>query len=752
LETPFPAYVGDDPYIFVSYSHEDSDVVYPELQWLKDQGFHIWYDEGISPGHEWRTELGNAIEGCNLFLYFVSPLSVASEHCQREVNYAMDQKKPLLVVHLVETELPTGLGMSLSSIQAIMRHELSDLDYRVKLVTCAGDHIQRGVGIAQVPVTPVVGVSPYLTVVMCLLALVLGGTFVGAVTWNVMTYEGPPPKPLRRFQIDPSPVVGVSRAQALAISSDGQQLYFWGHEAEPIWRIYRRDLGDLSESPVSGTERLGTVNGASLSISPDDQWLLFNTASGVYRVRSSGSTPVAVTTRASRQFTWGPDGTIVAAGSSGLMRYIGAGATKQLTKPEEGTQHGQPSQTPVGDAVVFGIYPSGVSVEVMNANSSIALANLATGEIKILMTGGSRPTLTESGHLLVMRGNSLWAAAYDAETRELHGEAIPIIDDLLATHGTVPYSVSREGTLIYLSAGTSELPTLVWVSRDGKVERLPAEPRRYLSARLSPDRDRIAVTIGDLLAGPVADVWIYTIDRETLTRLTFDAVTINALWTPDGRDVVYGNDKRGDYGIHSRSADGTGAVKRLTQAPNLQIPVDSDDGTIWFKDCGEALGCKPWDLIIGDEVIARPLWDTAADVYTQAISPDGRWIAYASDVSGRYEIYVRPYPQVDDGLWQVSTDGGGLPRWAPSGGELFYATQDFRMVAVPVESGETLTLGEARALFQLEPAAYTLANAFDVSADGDRFLMIKRQAVVDATFVAIPDFFDELERLAPHPK
>ena len=283
-------------------------------------------------------------------------------------------------------------------------------------------------------------------------------------------------------------------------------------------------------------------------------------------------------------------------------------------------------------------------------------------------------------------------------------------------------------------------------------ERLPAEPRRYLSARLSPDRDRIAVTIGDLLAGPVADVWIYTIDRETLTRLTFDAVTINALWTPDGRDVVYGNDKRGDYGIHSRSADGTGAVKRLTQAPNLQIPVDSDDGTIWFKDCGEALGCKPWDLIIGDEVIARPLWDTAADVYTQAISPDGRWIAYASDVSGRYEIYVRPYPQVDDGLWQVSTDGGGLPRWAPSGGELFYATQDFRMVAVPVESGETLTLGEARALFQLEPAAYTLANAFDVSADGDRFLMIKRQAVVDATFVAIPDFFDELERLAPHPK
>ena len=286
MQKPFVAFQGDEPYIFVSYAHEDSDVVFPEIQWLKDQGFNLWCDEGISPGHEWRDELGERIAAANLFLYFVSPQSVTSEHCLREVNYAIDQKTPLLVVHLQDTKLPHGLGMSLSSLQAILRHQLSDLDYRVKLINGASDHIRRGVGVAEAPVLPVIDVSRYLTVALSLLALILGGTIVGSIEWIGLIQERSPTKPLRRFQIDPAPMVGVSRQQALAISSDGQQLYFWGHGADPIWRIYSHDFRDLSETPVTGTERLGTVIDASLSISPDDQWLLFNSASGVYKVRS----------------------------------------------------------------------------------------------------------------------------------------------------------------------------------------------------------------------------------------------------------------------------------------------------------------------------------------------------------------------------------------------------------------------------------------------------------------------------------
>ncbi len=149
MERPLPAYRGDEPYIFVSYAHEDSDLVFPEIQWLKDQGFNIWHDEGISPSSEWHTELTESIENSNLFLYFITPRSVTSDHCQREVHYVIDHKKQLLTVHLEETQLPPGLGLSLSSIQAIMCHELDHQDYRFKLLKGTSDHIQRGIALAS---------------------------------------------------------------------------------------------------------------------------------------------------------------------------------------------------------------------------------------------------------------------------------------------------------------------------------------------------------------------------------------------------------------------------------------------------------------------------------------------------------------------------------------------------------------------------------------------------------------------------
>ena len=145
MDRPFPAYSGDDPYIFVSYAHDDDEIVYPEILWLKDQGFNIWYDEGISPGTEWRTELSDSIKASSLFLYFITPRSVASNHCRREVNLATDLQKQILVVQMEETELPSGLDLTLSAMQAILRYEISDHAYRSKLITGVSAHLQRGV-------------------------------------------------------------------------------------------------------------------------------------------------------------------------------------------------------------------------------------------------------------------------------------------------------------------------------------------------------------------------------------------------------------------------------------------------------------------------------------------------------------------------------------------------------------------------------------------------------------------------------
>jgi|TARA_Y100000310_G_scaffold342957_1_gene448461 hypothetical protein len=149
MERPFPAYQGDEPYIFVSYAHEDNEAVFPEIRWLKGQGFNVWYDEGINPGSKWHKELADRIDGSGLFPYFITPRSVASAHCEREVHYAIDHGRRLLAVHLEETDLPSGIDLSLSSVQAILRFELSDPDYRNKLLNGAGDRIQRGVAISD---------------------------------------------------------------------------------------------------------------------------------------------------------------------------------------------------------------------------------------------------------------------------------------------------------------------------------------------------------------------------------------------------------------------------------------------------------------------------------------------------------------------------------------------------------------------------------------------------------------------------
>ena len=140
---PFPTYKGDNPYVFVCYAHDDSAMVYPDIEWLHDQGFNVWYDEEVSPGTVWRNELADSIEGSNLFLYFVTPQSVDSIYCQREVNFGVDHGIPVLAVHLEETDLSSGMDLTLSTIQAILKYELTNQDYRTKLLSWAGEHIQR---------------------------------------------------------------------------------------------------------------------------------------------------------------------------------------------------------------------------------------------------------------------------------------------------------------------------------------------------------------------------------------------------------------------------------------------------------------------------------------------------------------------------------------------------------------------------------------------------------------------------------
>ncbi len=232
MERPFPAYKGDEPYIFVSYAHEDSDVVFPEIQWLKGQGFNLWFDEGISPGSRWSEELASALENANLFLFFATSNSIDSKHCLDEVNLALDTGKHAIAVHLQETELTPGLRLRLSSHQAILKYELSEQDYQSKLLSGLGDHIED-TGNAPQPVTPVASGQRNVLLGFGLVAIAI---VIGAV---LLKPAPEPPKPIPTKELvtpqpekSTPPVVEPTVEPSIAVlpfvnmSSDPEQEYF----------------------------------------------------------------------------------------------------------------------------------------------------------------------------------------------------------------------------------------------------------------------------------------------------------------------------------------------------------------------------------------------------------------------------------------------------------------------------------------------------------------------------------------------
>jgi len=291
------------------------------------------------------------------------------------------------------------------------------------------------------------------------------------------------------------------------------------------------------------------------------------------------------------------------------------------------------------------------------------------------------------------------------------------------------------------------------VDRQGREEPLPARPRPYSWVRVSPDGTRLAMEVQE---PDNTDVWIHDLGRNTQTRLTFGPeVDHSPIWTPDGRRVVMvsGSD------LVSKSADGTGQVEPVSRGLNAPVPYAwSRDGRTLVLDEGAPPHIRLLSLD-GDRK-SQPLIQTQFTGSRPAISPDGMWIAYQSNESGRPEIYVRPFPEVDRGRWQISTiDRGASPIWSPDGRELFYlAGGGNTLMVVPVDTGQVFSPGTPKVLFQ---GAYlfiaggtpgTTRRAYDLAPDGQRFLMLKQAESSGQAFtgiVVVQNWFDELKRLVP---
>jgi serine/threonine-protein kinase len=378
--------------------------------------------------------------------------------------------------------------------------------------------------------------------------------------------------------------------------------------------------------------------------------------------------------------------------------------------------------------------------------------NLASGARHTVVHGGGHAQYLPTGHLVYVAGETLYAAAFDAERLQLRGNAVPVLKDV----SIAEFAISNEGTLVYQSRVAIAGNTLVWVDGQGREQAVDAPPRPYLYPRLSPDGTRVAL---DIDGPPDRDVWIWDLRRKTFERFTLDP-TGNPIpiWSRDGRRLAFGSDRSGVTNLFWQAADGSGAPEQLLQSDRLQMPLTfAPDGRLLFSADVAGHGRDVHALSLDGSHRVEPILYGAANDLTAEVSPDGRWIVYDSDESGQFEVYVRPYPQAySGGRWQISANGGRQPLWSRDGREIFYRDFDGAMYAASVNLNPTFKPGAATRLFPNSGYSGSGASAtgrtYDVSPDGHRFLMIKVDAGPAATtssVVVVLNWFGELQRAVP---
>jgi eukaryotic-like serine/threonine-protein kinase len=597
------------------------------------------------------------------------------------------------------------------------------------------------------------------------------------VAWNLWPTSTPPATV--RFVYDllaNQRFRGVGR-RVMAVSADGRRLVY-----NTTSGLYVRSFGTLDARLVPGTEPAST----SPFFSPDGNWVGYFENGQLKRLGLDGGAPIVICA-ATNPFgvSWERDNTILFGQPAGIMRVSANGGSPRLvvaTKSGE-TVYG-PQLLPDGDSVLFSI--TSQTGDTRWDNADVVAQSLATGKRTVLLHGGSDARFTRSGHLLYALRDALYAVPFDPAGLQVTGGPAPIAQGVArsgnpaTSTAAANYAVSDTGTLVYLAAGArgafvagNPQTTLVWVDRRGNEQPLNVPPRSYVYPRISPDGTRLALDIRD----QGQDIWIWEFQRQTLTRLTVDpAVDGLPVWSPDGKRLVWDSQRGGPaFNLYSQAADGTGMVERLTNSSNSQrVSSFTPDGkAIIFAEVprtgGGGSGTQQ-DILLGQQDIllltldggrkTTPLVSASFDEGNGDVAPDGRWLAYESNESGQYQIYVRPFPTVDAGRWQVSTNGGRQPLWSRSGDELFYVDPMGTIMRVGIAKN-TANFTAVAPVKLIGGTGYYFAwedqnrgRTYDVSADGQRFVRIKAGAVADRAsdpmrFIIVQNLTEELKRLVP---
>jgi serine/threonine-protein kinase len=554
------------------------------------------------------------------------------------------------------------------------------------------------------------------------------------------------------------PLMGTGAAAAL--SPDGTVMAFVGQKPGGTAQLYIRHLTQSEALAIAGTD-----GAESPFISPDGQWIAFFADSRLQRIPVMGGPPITLAeASASRGGVWGDDGTIVfsRAGPSGLLRVSSGGGTPApLTTLAPGEINQRwPELLPGGKAVLF---TSGHSPLDFNG-ADVVVQPLPSGSRKVIARGGSFPRYAHSGHVLYVHDGRLLAVPFDVTHLAVTGPAVTVIEAVDSDdEGAGQVAVSANGTLVYLPGPNpnSGVP-IHWLDHTGAVTPLRVPPTNWTQLALAPDGRRLALSIA---YPPHSDIWVYELARETLTRLTADpGHAMKPVWTPDGRRIAFAS-TRGDNATHNlywQRADGVGDAQRLTESPYSQAPGSwhPNGKFLAFSELNPQTG---WDLMIvpveGDEASGwRPgkptaFLNSAFGQFHPMFSPDGRWMAYASNESGRTEVYVRPFPG-PGGQWQISSNGGNFPIWSRVKRELFYGTLDRQMmVAAYTQKGDVFYADKPRLWSGTPYASRGGRWPFDLHPDGERFALTSAADVTSVSkhdhVTVIFNVFEELIRIAP---
>jgi len=579
----------------------------------------------------------------------------------------------------------------------------------------------------------------------------LAGAMIGAgVTWMLRpTAAG---MPLARLSVDVRPAAelnsggtssfwiptpGGSRT-ALTWTPDGQALVFVGRRSG-VQQLYVRRLDAAEASPLAGTE-----GAEAPAVSPDGQWVAFWANGAVRKAPVSGGPVMSLLpglVRPPLGLVWDTRGRLFFGREDGRIWVIPAeGAPTAVTTLGEGQlAHTLPWPLPGGRALLYTVRRRSWSW----GDEQIVAQSLSTGARNVVVKDGADARYLPTGHLLFLRRGVLCAVPFDAERLETRGPEVAVLDPvaqaLTASNafditGAGQFAIAATGTLAWVANPTVSFAdaALVTVDRRGKVSSLPAPVRSYgPSVRLSPDGQRLAVVIRSLSE---AGVWNYDLNRGSLTLLAGSGEAVWPIWSRDGRRLLFDWLTEGRRALAALPADGTAS-------PHVLVPDSWLNASSVTPDGRQVAAVHEPDTDIlsvaveNGQVPVQPLIQTPHDEGWAEFSPDGHWLAYASEASGRREVYVRPYPGPGPAL-QVSIDGGQSPAWHPGGKELFFVSprnpgSRWVMMAADVDAGSARGLGRPRPLFEFDAVNLKLVCApvrcYDVARDGQGFFAVEQR-------------------------